>query len=84
MTQAAPEYAEVNNLSNNSKCLAVIHQLLNTGIKTVLKMTNCWLYQLLHFVAGIHDMLNKIRCHTLTKRAHLTIKMHCKYCRRTY
>ena len=34
MSQVASEYAEVNNLSNNSKRLAVIHQLLNTGIKT--------------------------------------------------
>ena len=58
MSQVASECAEVNNLSNNSKCLAVIHQLLNTGIKTnVLKMTNGCLYKLLHFVARIHDML---------------------------
>ena len=84
MSQVASEYAEVNNLNNNLKCLAVIHQLLNTGIKNVWKMTNCCLYQLLHFVARIHDMLNKIRCHTLIKRAHLAIKMQCKYCRGTY
>ena len=62
MSQVAFEYAEVNNKSNlinNSKCLAVIRQSLIIGIKTVLKMTNCCLDQLFHFVARIHDMLIK-------------------------
>ena len=57
MSQVASEYAEVNNFNNNSKYLVVIHQLLNTGTKTVLKMTNCCLSQLLHFAARLHDML---------------------------
>ena len=56
MSQVDSEYIEVKNLSNNSKCLAVIHQIIEHKDKDCPKNDKL-LSLLFHFVVRIHDML---------------------------